>query len=252
MTGNERRWVDEGLLAGREPWPGPWIPSTAKVVVHASGKTIDVFEIDSDRAGGNRVWSGDVTIGIESIGSDGRSLAFVDSVTRPWYLTLLTLKDVSGLPADAAGVLKPLVPSTGQQNLSDLSPDMKWLAYTSDESGQYEVWVMRLPRKGSPIQVTSRGCELPRWSPRSDGLFYRCGQRWYWAALTGSDDPAFREPELFLEGDYLNIAGPEYEVHPDGKRLLLLQGSGERTRGTLDMITNWRAELERRLPLPAR
>jgi hypothetical protein len=187
-------------------------------------------------------------LGIEAIGADGRSLAFVGSGTRPWYLTLLGLNELSSLPADASAVLKPLVPSTGQQNLSDLSPDMKWLAYTSDESGQYEVWAARLPVQGAPKQVTNRGCETPRWSPKGDGMFYRCGQRWYWAALSGSDDPPFRPPELFLEGDYLNIAGPGYEVSPDGTRLLLLQGSGERTRGTLDVITNWRAELERRLP----
>jgi hypothetical protein len=139
------------------------------------------------------------------------------------------------------------------QGLADLSPDAKWVTYTSDESGPYEVWAVPLPTNGAaPIPVSKGPGELPRWSPKNDGFYFRNGQRWYWVAKTGLPDRPFADPKFYLEGDYLNISGPEYAVHPDGKRLLLLQGSGERTRGTLDVINNWRAELERRLPAAAR
>lgn len=158
------------------------------------------------------------------------------------------LAELAGFTGDEERALPPLIPSTGKQVLADLSPDMKWLAYTSDETGPYEVWASRLPPRGSPIRLSNGGGELPRWSPRGDGLYYRNGQRWYWVALTGSDDRPFAPPEFVLEGNYVEIAGAEDAVSPDGKRLLALQGSNERETGTLDVLINWWAELEQALP----
>jgi hypothetical protein len=244
-TGDQRKWVDEGIVAGREVRPGPWIPGTNTIMAHVRGDTNDILEIDAERASGaKRVWAGSGYFIVDGIMKDGRLL--LDVGVGP--VSVIHRNELTKLPSDVRPALKPVVARTGQQGLSGLSPDGKWLAYTSDESGPYEVWATRLPPQGEPIKISNGGGELPRWSPRSDGFYYRFGQRWYWVALTGSDDRPFREPELYLEGDYLNVAGPEHEVHPDGKRLLLLQGSGERTTTTLDFIVNWRAELERRLP----
>jgi hypothetical protein len=209
-------------------------------------------EIDGERpVGGQVVLSGVAGTRISyahAFGTDGRFLADVVVGETARYMSLIARSALLRAPSDLTRVAQPLIQSPGNQGLADLSQDGNWFAYTSDESGPYEVWAARLPIRGSPVKVSPGGCELPRWSPKNDGLYYRCGQRWFWSALTGRDDPVFAPSELFVEGDYLNISGPEYAVSPDGSRLMLLRGSGERTTTTLDMIINWRAELERRLP----
>ncbi|HSM18362.1 MAG TPA: hypothetical protein VK845_15350 [Gemmatimonadales bacterium] len=53
---------------------------------------------------------------------------------------------------------------------------------------------------------------------------------------------------LWIQGDFLNVSGMEYAVSPDGQRLLLLQGDGHVSTVALNVITNWGAELERRIP----
>ena len=124
------------------------------------------------------------------------------------------------------------------------------MAYTTNESGPYEVWAARVDAPDPPIRISRGEGELPRWSPQGDGLFYRNGQRWYWVAATSSDNEPFAAPEFVLEGDFLSVSGPEYEVSADGTRLLLLQGAGERTQSTLSHVTNWVELLEERLPVP--
>ena len=253
-SGREQRWVDEGLLEDRELWLGSWIPDTTEILVNTRGATNLVVAADAERAsGGRRLWSGSGDFDIAQVGSDGRLLV---GARRPSetasYLSLIEPSVLPELPEDPSEMLAPLVDSVGHQptGLADLSPDMEWVAFTSNESGPYEVYAVRLPPDGPPIRVSQGGGELPRWSPQGDGLYYRDGQRWYWVARTNSDDEPFAPPEFFVEGDFLNVGGPEFEVSPDGSRLLLLQGSGERTQSTLSLITNWFTELERLVPTP--
>jgi hypothetical protein len=135
----------------------------------------------------------------------------------------------------------------------DFSPDMTWLAYTSNESGPYEVYALRLDGSSRTVRVSSGGGETPRWSPRGDGLFYRNGRRFYWVPLTGSSEEPFGTPELFLTGSFNNVAGPEVGVSADGSALLLLLADGDPQTATLDLVENFRGTLIERLgPAPRR
>jgi len=247
-TGKEDRWNDEGMVGDRSLFPGPWLPGATHVLAEASGTTSALLLVDAARpSGGNVVYSGATRIRAEAISPNGSLFLVASPRDRPNYLTSMTLKELQGLGKEAVS-LPHLIQSTREQGSPDASPDTKWLAYTSDESGSSAVWVSGLPPKDPPIRVSPAGCELPRWSPRGDGFYFRCGQRWFWVPLKPSETGPFAAPEFVLEGDYLNVPGAEYAVSADGSRLLLLQGSGERTQSTLALITNWRADLERRLP----
>ena len=85
------------------------------------------------------------------------------------------------------------------------------------------------------------------WAGNGDALFFRFRQSFFRVRVTGDPDEPFSEPEFFIEGDFLNVPGPELEVNPDGNRLLLLEGPGQRTSTHLVYAQNWKLHLEARL-----
>lgn len=130
------------------------------------------------------------------------------------------------------------------------SPDGRWIAYTSDESGQFEVYVQPWPPTGGKWQVstTAGGNEEPVWSRNGRELFYRNGRRWM--AVPISTLPVFSAgaPRVLFQGDYINVSGLEYDASPDGRRFLVLQPV-EKSRPTeLHVVVNWFEELKRLVP----
>ncbi len=77
-----------------------------------------------------------------------------------------------------------------------------------------------------------------------DGLFYRDGPRWYWVARTDSEEDPFAPPELWLEGEFVEVPGAEGAVAPDGKRVLLIHGPADRSTTVLSVVTNFFEELK--------
>jgi len=138
------------------------------------------------------------------------------------------------------------------------SPDGRWLAYMSMESGTPQVFVQPFPKTGAKHRVTQQGGGHPLWSPDGKELFYsNSGQ------LMGIDiatEPAFafgNEQALGMRG-FLNperVTRP-YDITPDGQRFLMVfpaaqadsvaEPSGEQ----INIVLNWFEELKERVPVP--
>jgi serine/threonine-protein kinase len=132
----------------------------------------------------------------------------------------------------------------------ELSPDGQWLAYVSNESGVSEVYVRPFPSVDSArIAISVGGGMEPVWRRDGTELFYRNsrGDMYAVPVTTGHHFGRGTPKLLFLN---TGLASEEYhrsyDVHPDGKRFLML-GSGGRDAPELDLILNWRAELEKLL-----
>jgi len=128
------------------------------------------------------------------------------------------------------------------------SPDGRYIAYTSDESGQSETYVEPYPRTGERWQISNGGGEEPVWSPASNEIFYSNGP--LWMAVTFKTQPRFEvitRSDMF-SGPYLNVHGFGYDVSPDGKRFLLIKDSGVRTVQQINVVVNWFKELKRLIP----
>jgi len=150
-----------------------------------------------------------------------------------WYkgglLAFITLKDahdygISLLDLDTkkATVLVD-VPGSAQHS-SRISPDGKWLAYASDETGRFEVWLEPLPQTGKRFQLTRQGGRHPLWSPDGRTLYFDQDGRMFRmdvtldAANTSASEPAALPISGFQQGE----ARRQFDLTPDGKAFLML------------------------------
>ncbi len=128
-----------------------------------------------------------------------------------------------------------------------VSPDGRAVAYTSEHTGEYHIYVQPLPPTGE-IQQASLvgGSEEPRWTADGRRLFYRSGRRLMFVEIQTEPGLAVGVPEVFYEGDFVNVGGRSYEISPDGSRALVMDG-GVSTTTTLNVVPGWLVEVERRI-----
>jgi hypothetical protein len=133
------------------------------------------------------------------------------------------------------------------------SPDGLWLAYTSNESGTFEVYVRPFPGPGGKWQISKGGGFAPLWSRDGrDLLFETLDQRVMTVGYSAKGDSfAPGKPRVWSETRLLNLAGlPVYDLAPDGKRLAAVLASGEAGGEPthLTFLLNFFDELRRRAP----
>lgn len=141
---------------------------------------------------------------------------------------------------------KPLVVSPYSDQMPRLSPDGKWLAYFSDESGNYEIYVRPFPESGARIQVSTTGGTDPLWSRDGRTLFYRTGNRIMAAAVRTSPTFSMTTRSVALEADFVaNASHPNHDIAPDGKHFLILRRAGGEAQSII--VHNWLPEVRSRL-----
>jgi hypothetical protein len=139
-----------------------------------------------------------------------------------------------------------------------LSPDGKWMAYVSDESGRFEVYVQPFPGPGGKQKISTEGGTEPVWA-RNGELFYRAGRdREQMMVVEIQTESGFvaSKPRPLFSGDFLSglpntLYSAQYAVSADGQRLLMLQPPKEPTPGSTQLIViqNWGEELKRLVPV---
>jgi serine/threonine-protein kinase len=133
-----------------------------------------------------------------------------------------------------------------------ISPNGKWLAYASNETGRYEVSVQPLPGPGGVVPISADGGWEPIWSPDGRGLFYRdVSGRKILSVLfdTTAAVPSPGRPRLVAEGPFVRGRphGRQYDVAPDGRFLVIVQDAPPPPT-EYHVVLNWFEELESRFP----
>ena len=129
------------------------------------------------------------------------------------------------LPLAPRGEPRPLLKTPANERLAHVSPDQRWMAYVSDESGRDQVWVRAFPEGPAAVQVSQDGGTEPVWAPDGATLYYRnrTGKQVYAVPVTPGTVPQFGAP-VVTAGNWL--AGYSftrtYDIRPDGRALLLL------------------------------
>ena len=137
-----------------------------------------------------------------------------------------------------------------------LSPDGRWLAYLSDESGRYEVYVRPFPGPGPQYQISTEGGQELVWSPKGNELFYRVGaQRDKMMVVDVQTQSTFSagKPRLLFEASYYTggQTGAEYSVAPDGQHFLMMKAKDAQAAALsqINVVQNWFEELKQKVPV---
>ncbi len=169
--------------------------------------------------------------------------------------------DIGAVLMEGDGAKKQLLHENQREVEPRISPDGQWMAYSSDESGQFQIYVRPYPEvHGGKWQVSSVEGVWPLWSPDGRELFYRSGDRYMAVPVKTEPTFSFETPKVLFQGTYVIPATSSFisnwDIHPDGKKFLMIKppgaaGSVSTSVGPrkINIVLNWFEELKERVPV---
>jgi eukaryotic-like serine/threonine-protein kinase len=137
-------------------------------------------------------------------------------------------------------------PTFIERNTS-ISPDGRWAAYASNESGTYQVYVRPFPGPGPRLPVTVNGGDTPVWSPDGRRIHYVNGNRFEEATVTFAPEYTVARRTLFDHDAVMHDWLRNWDLSPDGSRLLVVRASGQTaSQPRIVTVYNWAAEVRAR------
>jgi serine/threonine-protein kinase len=248
--------VSRGTLSRVTTTPGVdnvpiWTPDGERVVFATMREATGRFSFFTQRADGTG--SAEKLLGSGSGGGNFKPYAWSPDGTRMVF-------DYGQPPKLDVGVLTvggdedwvPLLHSEANEAAPALSPDGNWIAYTSDQTGDCEIYVEKFPELGSRRRISTAGGSEAVWSPDGRELFYRERDRLMSVTIGTEGGFTVDTPKELFDGlSPPNCFVRNYDVSPDGQRFLFMQ-SGDGADGAvapdLVLVQNWLEELKRLVP----
>ncbi len=238
-------------LDGLSHWP-LWTPKGDRLTFRKWTGTFSMWWIPADRSAPEERLT---TVGSRqspaSWSPDTQVVSFtqVDAVTGPGAYVL----DM----ADRRP--RPLAQSRFAEGSPKFSPDGRWIAYTSNESGRDEIYAQPYPGPGPKIQISNDGGTDAVWNPRGGELFYRNGDKLMIVDVSASPTLEVSKPRVLWEGHYSHgtssscgAPGPtssNYDVTPDGQRFIMIRDEDQDlVPTTVNVVVGWTKELTRLVP----
>jgi Tol biopolymer transport system component len=144
-----------------------------------------------------------------------------------------------------SGKNQPLVDTPANERFGVISPDGRFIAYSSDTTGQWEVYVETFPLTGERWRLSTAGGHQPRWNPKGSELFYLAPDRRMMSVPVRQGSKSFQwdAPRALFQTAIIDL-GPhrgswKYAVHPDGERFLILTRRPQAASPAV-AILNWR------------
>jgi serine/threonine protein kinase/Tol biopolymer transport system component len=190
--------------------------------------------------------------------SDGKTLVQMELTIPPNYNF-----DIAALSMEGDPVRKPLLHEKYSEAEPQISPDGRWLAYASNESGRYEVYVRPFPEvdSGGRWLVSTGGGNSPLWSRDGRELYYRNGDAVMAVPVKTGPGFSIEAPELLFHGRYVSagfvvstLELNPWDISPDGMRFLMmkeLRTAASELGGPrkITVVLNWVEELKERVPV---
>jgi len=236
------RLTFEGKLNGAPTWA----PDGKRLAFQSDREgSLNLFSQRADGSGGlERLTTSGYAPAPNSWSSDGQFLAFNELNPNTGFdLGVLRLSDRKA---------EPFLRTPFNESAPRFSPDGRWLAYASDESGRYEIYVQPYPGPGGKWQISTEGGTEPMWNPNGREMFYRSGRKMMAVDIATRPGFAAGKPRVLFEGEYVPtpLTFPNYDVSPDGQHFLMLKPAeaAEGAPSQINVVLNWFEELKRRVP----
>ena len=180
---------------------------------------------------------------------DGRFLAFEEQTAQSGSDVMLLEIEGNDIAGWKPRSVRPLLDTPAVERDPNFSPDGRWLAYSSDESGRFEVYVQPFPGPGAAVPISAEGGGSPTWSRTRREIYYGSNGRVMAVPYT-VEGGAFRPttPQRWSEGHY-QVRGPNrmFDLHPDGERFALAPATNKPDEH-LTFFFNFLEELRRLAP----
>ena len=233
------RDIPTRLTSGSWALQAYWSPDSSEVVyAQATRGTLDIFRRSA--VGGPE----EKLISLGPVGpsaptdwsSDGQQI-IIGGVTSQGK------RDFWVLPVKGEHKLQPYSPSSSQNFQGRLSPDGKWMAYMSTESGTLEIYVAPFPNPTAKWRISTAGGKQPRWRADGKELFYLAPDKTLMAVSMPSPDRASLPTSLFRTKaiEYFFGLRSDYAPSKDGQRFLVQTGDSQIQ--SISVITGWRNSL---------
>ena len=173
-----------------------------------------------------------------------------------------TGRDVWALPLEGDRQPRAILQSRFTESTPTLSADGRWLAYLSNESGNFEVYATSFPEPGRTVQISVDvvgdrqnipGGVDPLWLPQGDRIVYLsfAGESRTLFEVDITTEPELRagRPRPIRDVFYSDYIGRNYDVTPDGKRFVMVVGGPSSQAETIHVVVNWFEVLKERVPV---
>jgi serine/threonine-protein kinase len=237
--------------AGADVFP-VWNPDGASIIFSSDrdGAAMNLYRKPADGSGqAERLSTSESDQYPYSVSADGKTLLLsMRNDETVWDIMMLNLEE--------GGEAEAFLQTPFFEGSATFSADGKWVAYGSNESGKWEIYVRPFPVTGGKWQISTGGGGSARWSPDGKELYYRDDDKLMAVAVTaeGGSFSADR-PRILFEA---SSGGPgaliPYDVAPDGKRFVWLKDhmpeQSERTH--LRFVFNWFDDIRAKVPTGTR
>ena len=222
-----------------------WTPDGKRVLYYATGRRDQragaLWWQPSDGSGTAELVQVNPRSGVNEgvISPDGHILAYRlngGGVTEDlWYRRL-----------DGDTASKQITATRFQEHAPRFSPDGRWMAYTSDQSGTFEVYVQAFPALGARIQVTAGGGQTPIWSSDGRHIYYVANGQMNVATVTTTPTFAVTSRQRLFEGNYTfgTPVHAQFDIAPNGQHILLIRPTTADAQTFI--VHDWKYELRER------
>ena len=219
-----------------------WSPDRGQVAYPNAGYPPNLFVQDLTAAGSaKRLVSSRDTQSFPDWSPDGHFLLYSDTSNTS---SSTTRTDLQLLSLDGAGTITPYLQTPFAETRGRFSPDGRWVAYTSDESGRDEVYVQSFRVGGPKRRISSQGGDFARWRQDGKELFYTAPDNTLIAV------PVQAVPDSLTVGEpkpLFKISGRagSYDVAPDGRHILALPPADDNAAPSMTLVLDWQALLKK-------
>jgi Tol biopolymer transport system component/predicted Ser/Thr protein kinase len=254
VADSERNTLTQVTFTGRAAIP-VWAPDGKHIAFSLGGNAGGIGWIRSDGAGDVRtLLEGAGTATPWSFAPDGR-LAFFQRNPGSGLMVWTVPLDLGDPDRPQPGKPEIAWHTTGDDYLPRFSPDGRWIAYRSNESGINEIYVRPFPAsRGGKLQISSGGGMYALWSGKGRELFYETGDNRIMAVDYTVEGDSFQpgKPRAWCDQPLFFAGTSNLDLAPDGKRFVVLappdMAPGEKGTVHVTMLLNFLDELKRRIP----